>query len=79
MFQKIFYRMPPFLFGIFIGIIKFEYKYVGTLNDGSKPFHKSVIDRFKKNRLNKYISYALGLLLCAFIMMIMLTNTACVD
>ena len=71
--------MPPFLFGIFIGIIKFEYKYVGTLNDGSKPFHKSLIDKFKKHKINKIFSYIIGLSLCFFILLIMLTNTACVD
>ncbi|CDW80987.1 UNKNOWN [Stylonychia lemnae] len=79
MFMKVYYRIPPFLFGILIGIIKFEYKYVGTLNDGSKPFHKSLIDRFKKKRENKIIAYICGISLCLFILLIMITNTQCAN
>ena len=79
LFMKIYYRMPPFLLGIGLAIIKFEYKFVGTLNDGSKPFHKPIIDHFRKNKLHKLISYFIGLSLCIFSVLIMLTNTNCVD
>lgn len=44
MFMKTYYRIPPFIIGIAIAIVKFEYKYVSVLNDGTKPFHKPLID-----------------------------------
>jgi hypothetical protein len=35
MFMKAYYRIPPFIMGIALAIVKFEYKFVGTLNDGT--------------------------------------------
>jgi len=35
LFMKTYYRIPPFIMGIALAIVKFEYKFVGTLNDGT--------------------------------------------
>lgn len=79
LFMKIYYRIPPFIMGIALAIIKFEYKFVGTLNDGTKPFHKSFIDKFRSNRLHKFICYTLGLILSLFSVLILISNNSCVD
>eukprot|EP00347_Sterkiella_histriomuscorum_P003458 403364220 len=79
MFMKAYYRMPPFIIGIALAIIKFEYKFVGTLNDGSKPFHKPIIDHFKKNTTHKIFSQIIGLILAIFSVLILITNNKCVD
>lgn len=77
--MKFFYRLPPFIMGIALAIIKFEHKYVGTLNDGSKPFHKVIIDKMTQYRGYKLISYTLGIALALFSVLILISDTYCVD
>ena len=79
LFMKIYYRIPPFLMGIALGIIKFEYKYVGTLNDGTYPVHKALIDKLKHKKHCKMIAYISGVLLSTLSVVILFTDTACVD
>jgi hypothetical protein len=49
LFPRIYFRVPPFILGVVYAIIKFEYKYVDKLNDGTKPPHKKVLDKIRDN------------------------------
>lgn len=60
--SRIYYRLPAFLLGIALAVVKFEYKYVDKLNDGTYPFHKAIIDHLKKKKWFKGIVYSVGLL-----------------
>lgn len=77
--SRIYYRLPAFLCGLSLAIIKFEYKYVDKLNDGSYPFHKKLIEKIKTKKHFKIITYLVGLVFVAFPILIQYTNTACVD
>ena len=79
LFMKTYYRIPPFLMGIALAIIKFEYKYVGTLNDGSFPVHKILIDQLKRRKFYKLTCYLVGVALSSFSVLILFSDTACVD
>ena len=69
---KIYYRLPPFLIGIALAIFNFEYKHVNRLNDGSKPFHKDIIDKWaQKKNLFKIVIYSVGIV-ASFLMLVLL-------
>lgn len=79
LFMKTYYRMPPFMLGIALAIMKFEYKFVGTLNDGTTPFHKILIEKMKQNISRKFIGYVAGLLLILFSVFILISDTTCIN
>jgi hypothetical protein len=74
--MKTYFRIPSFLYGIGLAIIRFEHKYVGTTNDGTEPFHKIVLRKFSHKRIS-IICYTIGTSLVLFTTFIMLTDTAC--
>ena len=49
MFNRIYYRIPPFILGVVYAVIKFEYKFVDKLNDGTRPPHKKFLDKIRDN------------------------------
>jgi len=80
MLSKIYYRLPPFLIGIAVAIFNFEYKHVNKLNDGSKPFHKDVIDKWTQNRfLFKAVSYSVGFIASASMVLLLWANAQCLS
>jgi hypothetical protein len=62
MYTKLYFRIPPFLMGIALGIFHFEYRHVDKLNDGSKPFHRDYIQKMIKKypRAFNFICYFIG-------------------
>lgn len=79
MFNKFFFRVTPFLIGIALAILKFEYKYVDKLNDGKKPLHKIILEQHRHKKHFKLICYSLGMFLISLPVLILLTDVACVD
>ncbi|CDW85512.1 UNKNOWN [Stylonychia lemnae] len=77
--SRLFYRIPLFLCGIALAILKFEYKYVDKLNDGSFPFHKKFLINLKQKKYCYAILYTVGFSLILFPLLIQLSNVACVD
>eukprot|EP00347_Sterkiella_histriomuscorum_P007239 403349727 len=77
--SRIYYRIPAFICGVVLAIIKFEYKYVDKLNDGTYPFHKQFIDKFKEKKYFKLILYTVGILGVTIPVLIQYWNVSCVD
>lgn len=51
LYNRIWFRINPFLFGILVAIIKFEYKHVEKLRYGDVPIHKACLDKIKQERV----------------------------
>ncbi len=72
---KIYYRIPPFLIGIALAIFNFEYKHVNRLNDGSKPFHKDIIDKWSQKKTSfKIASYTVGFFATSLMILLLWVN-----
>jgi hypothetical protein len=75
MLTKIYYRLPPFLIGIAVAIFNFEYKHVNILNNGSKPFHKDVINKLSQNKLLfKSFTYVIGVVAASSMILLLWGN-----
>jgi hypothetical protein len=78
LYTRLYYRIVASLFGIMFAIMRFEYKYVDKLSDGSKPKHKIFLEKFRYSEYAKYISYFLGFSICFFLTFILITDTNCI-
>lgn len=79
MFSQPYFRIAPFIIGIGIAIIKFEYKYVGTINDGIEPIHKVFFDKWKNRLVSKILAYTIGSILVALPLLVLYDETNCVN
>lgn len=77
LYTRFYFKIVAFVSGITFAIIRFEYKYVDRLSDGTRPRHKLFFDRIKNNSCIKYSSYFFGFFLCFFISLILLNDTYC--
>ena len=75
--MKPFYRMPCFIFGISLAIMRFEHKYVGTTNDGTEPFARIILQKWSSFKIS-VACYVLGIICIGFPSYIMLLNNRCV-
>lgn len=80
MYTKIYFRIPPFLIGIALGIFHFEYRHVEKLKDGSKPFHRDYIQKIIKKypRMFNFICYLVGMLLMVIAIGALVYNSTCI-
>ena len=78
LYPRLWYRTVAFIAGITFAIMRFEYKYVDRLNNGTKPKHKQFLEKMRYNTTWIYFSYIFGLFLCLFVCLILLTDTKCV-
>jgi hypothetical protein len=77
--SSLYFRITPFLFGIALAIMKFEYKYVDKLNDGNKPFHKVYLEQNMDKKHFFKVCYFLGTILFTTPVLILLGDTYCVN
>ena len=74
LYTRIWFRINPFLFGIVLALVKYEYKY-GTL-------YKAKLRQFINNSYSffqKALCYVLGMVLMLFPIFILLTDTMCIE
>lgn len=81
MYTKVYFRIPPFLMGIALGIFHFEYRHVDKLKDGSKPFHRDYIQKMIKKypRMFNFICYLVGMLLIVIAVGALVYNSTCIS
>ena len=60
--------------GVVYAVIKFEYKFVDKLNDGSRPPHKKFLDKIRDNFHLQILCYLFGLFLMCLPIVIFVTD-----
>jgi uncharacterized membrane protein len=67
------------MFGVMMGIIKFEFKYVEKLHSGERPEHKKFLEKLRKLKRKKAIFYSIGFFLMLLPLLLLMTDTIGVD
>jgi len=65
------------MFGIALAIIKFEFRYVDKLSDGSHPKHKYYLNKIRNSKMTKWSLYFAGTAICCFIVFVLQTDALC--
>mmetsp|Transcript_38631 Transcript_38631/g.36986 ORF Transcript_38631/g.36986 Transcript_38631/m.36986 type:complete len:106 (-) Transcript_38631:1001-1318(-) len=79
LYKRPWFRVTPFVFGLVLGIVKFEFRYVEKLNNGRKPEHKKFLSALKFQKTKQKVLTLLGIFMMVFPIVLIILNALCVD
>lgn len=78
-YKRTWFRLPAFVIGIALAIVKFEFKYVERMNCGRRPFHKKYLEKLKRHKYIQKALQGLGVFLMVLPIFLLMTDTWCID